>query len=306
MSISRPEAHGKAKSRRSTEESPSVKGDRRARRRQLLIIALPLVFVVLFFVYPAIELLWRSFTDPEPGFGNYARIATDPVVSTVIGRTVIMAVIVTVAAVIIAYPYAHLMSIANDRWRMVLTGVVLIPLWTSLMARTFAWIVLLQNNGPVSNLFELFGFGPVTLLGSTPGVVIAMAQVMLPFVVMPMYTNMKAIDLRLLDAARSLGAKPLTVFRKVYLPLSFPGIASGATLVLVLSLGFYVTPALIGTPQNSMFGQYIAVQINELVAFGYAGALAVALIVVTLVLLGGVRLATRTKMSDSQSSIGGA
>ena len=133
-----------------------------------------------------------------------------------------------------------------------------------------------------------------------------MAQVMLPFVVMPMYTNMKAIDLRLLDAARSLGAKPLTVFRKVYLPLSFPGIASGATLVLVLSLGFYVTPALIGTPQNSMFGQYIAVQINELVAFGYAGALAVALIVVTLVLLGGVRLATRTKMSDSQSSIGGA
>lgn len=305
MSTSTPREDDKTTNRRATEDSSSVKSDRRARRMRLLILAPPLAFVLLLFVYPALELLWRSFTDPESGFGNYARIATDPVVGTVIVRTVIMAAIVTVTSVVIAYPYAHLMSIATDRWRMVLTAVVLIPLWTSLMARTFAWIVLLQNDGPVSGLFELFGFGPVTLLGTTPGVVIAMAQVMLPFVVMPMYTNMKAIDLRLLDASRSLGAKPFTVFRKIYLPLSFPGIASGATLVLVLSLGFYVTPALIGTPQNSMFGQYIAVQINELVAFGYAGALAVALVAVTLILLGGVRIATKTKMSDNQSSISG-
>jgi putative spermidine/putrescine transport system permease protein len=279
--------------------------NRQGRRLRAALIGPPLVFVLVLLVYPALELLWRSVTDPTPGFGNYTRIVTGPVVGTVIYRTVVMAAIVTVASVLLAYPYAYLMTLVGSRWRAILTAVVLIPLWTSLMARTFAWIVLLQKDGPVSNIFELFGFGPVTLLGTTPGVVIAMAQVMLPFVVMPMFTNMRTIDGRLMDAARSMGAKPLTVFSKIYLPLSFPGVASGATLVLVLSLGFYVTPALIGTPKNSMFGQYIAVQISDLVAFGYAGALAVALIVVTLLLLGAVRIATRTRLSDSQSSIGG-
>lgn len=287
---------------------PDDRAARTRRRRRYLefgLIGVPLVFVAAFFLYPAVLLLWQSVTVPEPGLGNYFRMLQEDIVGAVIMRTIAMAVIVTAVSVLIAYPFAHLMSVATDRWRMVLTAVVMLPLWTSLMARTFAWIVLLQHNGPVSSFLEMLGLGARTLLGTTPGVVLAMAQVMLPFVVMPMYTSMRTIDMRLISAAQSLGARPLVSFLRVYLPLSLPGVAAGATLVLVLSLGFYVTPALVGSPQNSMFGQYIAVQVNELVAFGYAGALAVALIVVTLLLIGAVRIATRTRLSQSQASLGG-
>lgn len=278
------------------------------RRRTLLgytLIGVPLAFLGTFFLYPVILLLWQSVTSPEPGLGNYSRILADDIVTSVIIRTVLMAVIVTVVSVLVAYPFAHLMSVAAARWRVVLTGIVMLPLWTSLMARTFAWIVLLQHNGPISGLFEALGLGPRTLLGTTPGVILAMAQVMLPFVVMPMYTTMKGIDMRLISAAQSLGARPAVAFFRIYLPLSLPGVAAGAMLVLVLSLGFYVTPALIGSPQNSMFGQFIAVQVNELIDFGYAGALAVALVIVTLLLIGALRLATRTRLAQSRSNLGG-
>lgn len=287
-----------------TQQAPAHRGSRR-RYVNSGLTALPLIFVAVFLLYPAVMLLWQSFTSPEAGLGNYTRMFQEDIVGSVILRTVVMAVIVTVVAVLIAYPFAHLMATTSERWRVLLTAVVLIPLWTSLVARTFAWIVLLQRNGPVSSVLEVFGIEDVTLLGTTPGVVLAMAQVMLPFVVMLMFTTMKTIDMRLVSAAQSLGARPLTSFLRIYLPLSLPGVASGATLVLVLSLGFYVTLALVGSPQNSMFGQYIAVQVNELVAFGYAGALAVALILVTLVLLGAVRTATTTRLSQSRSVVGG-
>lgn len=268
-----------------------------ARPGLLLILIPPLALVTIFFVVPGLRLLWLSFFTPEPGLQNYSTIATSPIVGTVILRTLMMAVIVTITTVFIAYPYAYLMTIASPRWRAVLTGIVLIPLWTSLMARTFAWIVLLQQGGLVSRFFEFLGFGPVNLLGTETGVIIAMAQVMLPFVVLPVYTNLRSIDNRLIRAAQSLGATPVTSFFRVYLPLSFPGVAAGATLVLVLSLGFYVTPALIGSPQHSMLAQFISVQVTQLVNFGAAGALAVVLLLVTFLLIGGIQLATRTKAS---------
>ncbi|GAA2433023.1 ABC transporter permease [Actinomadura vinacea] len=251
--------------------------------------------MLVFFVVPALRLLWLSVTSPEPGPGNYTAIVTDDVAVTVVLRTLGMAAIVTVVCLLIAYPYAYLMTIASGRWRAVLLGIVLIPFWTSLMARTFAWVVLLQDSGVVNRLLGALGFGSVRLLGTTGGVTMAMAQVMLPFVVLPIYTTLRGIDRRLVDAALSLGARPVSAFLRVYLPLSFPGVAAGATLVMVLSLGFYVTPSLIGSPQQSMLSQFISVQVNQLVNFGGAGALAVVLLAVTLVLVGGVQFATRTR-----------
>jgi putative spermidine/putrescine transport system permease protein len=263
--------------------------------RALLLLALPAVIVLgVFFVVPAIRLAWLSVSTPELGIGNYTGLATDGVVVTVVLRTLGMAAIVTVLCVLCAYPYAYLMTIVGPRWRAVLTALVLLPFWTSLMARTFAWVVLLQDTGVVNALLAAVGLGPARLLGTTAGVSIAMAQVMLPFMVLPVYAAMRGIDRRLVDAAMGLGARPINAFLRVYLPLSLRGVAAGATLVMVLSLGFYVTPSLVGSPQQSMLAQLISVQVNQLLNFGAAGALAVTLLVVTLVLVAGVQRLTRT------------
>ncbi|GAA0952002.1 MULTISPECIES: ABC transporter permease subunit [Streptomyces violaceusniger group] len=275
---------------------------RTARRLGLLLAAPAVAVLVVFFVVPALRLLWLSVTDPVPGLGNYTAIATDDVALTVVLRTLGMAAIVTVVCLLLAYPYAYLMTISTPRWRAVLIAVVLIPFWTSLMARTFAWVVLLQDNGVVDTLLRGAGIGPTRLLGTTAGVTLAMAQVMLPFVVLPVYTTMRGINRRLVDAALSLGARPAIAFLRVYLPLSLPGVAAGATLVMVLSLGFYVTPSLVGSPKQSMLAQFISVQVNQLVDFGGAGALAVALLVITLLLLGGVQFATRRKGTRANSA----
>lgn len=248
----------------------------------------------VFFVVPALRLAWLSVSTPELGVGNYTGLVTDGVVVTVVLRTLGMAAVVTVLCVLCAYPYAHLMTIVGPRWRAVLTALVLLPFWTSLMARTFAWVVLLQDTGVVNGLLAAVGLGPTRLLGTTAGVSIAMAQVMLPFMVLPVYAAMRGIDRRLVDAAMGLGATPVAAFLRVYLPLSLRGVAAGATLVMVLSLGFYVTPSLVGSPQQSMLAQLIAVQVNQLLDFGAAGALAVTLLVVTLVLVAGVQRLTRT------------
>ncbi|QYN32443.1 ABC transporter permease [Pseudonocardia sp. DSM 110487] len=273
---------------------PAVSRTRRA-GRALLLFALPAVIVLgVFFVVPAIRLAWLSVSTPEFGIGNYTGLATDGVVVTVVLRTLGMAAVVTVLCVLCAYPYAYLMTIVGPRWRAVLTALVLLPFWTSLMARTFAWVVLLQDTGVVNALLAVVGLGPTRLLGTTAGVSIAMAQVMLPFMVLPVYAAMRGIDRRLVDAAMGLGARPINAFLRVYLPLSLRGVAAGATLVMVLSLGFYVTPSLVGSPQQSMLAQLISVQVNQLLNFGAAGALAVTLLVVTLVLVAGVQRLTRT------------
>jgi putative spermidine/putrescine transport system permease protein len=274
--------------------------------RPLLLLALPAVVVLgVFFVVPALRLAWLSVSTPELGVGNYTGLASDGVVVTVVLRTLGMAAVVTVLCVLCAYPYAYLMTIVGPRWRAVLTALVLLPFWTSLMARTFAWVVLLQDTGVVNGLLAAVGLGPARLLGTTAGVSIAMAQVMLPFMVLPVYAAMRGIDRRLVDAAMGLGARPINAFLRVYLPLSLRGVAAGATLVMVLSLGFYVTPSLVGSPQQSMLAQLIAVQVNQLLNFGAAGALAVTLLVVTLVLVAGVQRLTRTGGAPT-ALVGGA
>ncbi len=268
---------------------------RRPRGRPLLLLALPAVVVLaVFFVVPAARLAWLSVSTPELGFGNYTGLASDGVVVTVVLRTLGMAAVVTVICVLCAYPYAHLMTIVGPRWRAVLTALVLLPFWTSLMARTFAWVVLLQDTGLINGLLAAVGLGPTRQLGTTAGGSIAMAHVMLAVKVLPGFAAKRGHDRRLVDAALGLGATPVAAFLRVYLPLSLRGVAAGATLVMVLSLGFYVTPSLVGSPQQSMLAQLIAVQVNQLVDFGAAGALAVTLLVVTLVLVAGVQRLTRT------------
>jgi putative spermidine/putrescine transport system permease protein len=271
--------------------------DGTTRLKPSFLLPLPaLAVVMVFFVYPVVSLSAQSFLEPVPGFGHYTELFTDSTTLTILIRTLLVSAMVTALTLVLAYPYAYLMTIASPAARALLLFLVLLPFWSSLMARTFAWIVLLQPNGIVSSMLGWVGLGDVPLLGSQIGVTIAMTQVLLPFMVLPLFNSMMQIDRRLLSAAHSMGASRFRAFRRVYLPLSTPGITAGCVLVFILSIGFWVTPRLVGSPQQSLIGQLIETKAGRLLDFAGAGAISVVLLVVTLVLLvavgGGLRMVT--------------
>jgi len=263
----------------------------------LLVPALGLLAAIL--LVPLGQSLLRSVGSPDFTLDHYAGLFTDGVTLTVLGRTAQTAVIVTIVTFLLGYPYAYLMTRVGPRMRGVLLTIVLIPFWTSVMARNFAWIILLQRGGPVQSVFEFFGAGNVVFYGSAVGVTVAMCQVLLPFMVLPLYSSLGSIDRKLLLAARGLGSSPLVAFWKIYWPLSRGGVVSGLILVFTLSLGFYVTPALLGSPQQSLIAQLLAQRTTQLLDFAGAGALGMLVLVVTLALV-----AWANRVGGSISAIG--
>ncbi len=265
---------------------------RRDRRRAVpgALVLPALLAVSLLFLLPLGLLVWQSFTDPEIGIGNYVQVFTDGLTLKVLGRTFATTAVITAITLCLGYPYAYLMARGGPRLRVILLAIVMIPFWLSVMTRTFAWIVLLSRGGPISQLLDGLGFPNVTLLGSLAGATLGMVQVLLPFMVLPLYSTMSGIDSRLLDAASSLGARGWTAFRTVFLPLSLPGVTAGVTLVFVLTVGFYITPQLLGSPQNALVAQLIGIKVLQLRDFGGAGAISTVLIVFCVLLL---LLATR-------------
>jgi len=263
----------------------------------LLVPALGLLGTIL--LVPLVQSFLRSISSPAWGIGNYVALFTDGVTLTVLGRTATTALMVTLIAFLLGYPYAYFMTRVGDRSRAILLVVVLIPFWTSVMARNFAWITILQRGGPVHSVLEFFGLGHIQLVGSQIGVTIAMSQVLLPFMVLPLFSALSGIDRKLLLAARGLGSSPLRAFWKIYWPLSRGGVAAGIILVFTLSLGFYVTPALLGSPQQSLIAQLLAQRTTQLLDFAGAGALGMLVLVVTLVLV-----AWANRIGGSISAIG--
>lgn len=248
----------------------------------LVLPAVALLAAIL--LIPLAQSFVRSLSDPDWSLQNYRHLFTDGVTVTVLVRTATTAAIVTVLTFLCGYPYAYLMTRVSPRWRALLLVIVLVPFWTSVMARNFAWVQIMQRGGPVEWFFDLFD-RHVVLYGTVTGVTIAMSQVLLPFMVLPLYSALGGIDRRLLLAARGLGSHPLKAFWKVYWPLSRGGVVAGLILVFTLSLGFYVTPALIGSPQQSMIAQLLAQRTTQLLDFAGASALGMLVLVVTLVLV---------------------
>ena len=279
---------------------------RRAPSPQWLLVlpALTLLTVILF--VPLGRSFARSVGAPDWTLEHFRTLFTDGVTLTVLARTAGTAAVVTLITFLLGYPYAYLMTRIGPRMRGLLLVIVLIPFWTSVMARNFAWIVILQRDGPVHSFFGLFGLD-VVLYGSVAGVAVAMSQVLLPFMVLPLFSALSGIDRRLLLAARGLGSHPVAAFWKIYWPLSRGGVVSGLILVFTLSLGFYVTPALIGSPQQSLVAQLLGPRTTQLLDFEGASALGMVVLVVTLVLVAwanrvggpisasGTVAATRTK-----------
>ncbi|WP_434723859.1 ABC transporter permease [Mesorhizobium sp. RIZ17] len=249
-------------------------------------LALPaLVLLAAVIGYPLITIVLRSLSEPQWGLQNYTWFFGAPVNLTVLQRTFSISAWVTVVCVLCAYPYAYLMTAVGPRVRLALILCVLIPFWVSGVVRTLSWVILLQDSGVINSLLRSAGFDGVRLIRTQTGVVIGMAQVLLPFMILPLYSVMKGIDLRLVQAARSLGARPSRAFFTVYLPLSLPGVYAGAIIVFILALGFYITPALLGGPRSTMLSTLVQTQVLSLLQWGRGGAMGVVLLVATFVLL---------------------
>ena len=244
------------------------------------------VFLSIAFVYPVALLLSASFTDATGALSldHYVRLYDSAVVSRVLVITFKIAAWTTLFSVVAAYPVAYLLATAGKNARNLLIILVLMPFWTSFLVRTFAWIVLLGRNGVVSEVAALLGFESPRLLYNFTGVMIGMVHALMPLCVLTMLSVMEGIDTTLVRAASTLGARPAQAFLRVYLPLSLPGIAAGALLVFISALGFFITPALLGSERETVIVQLIIFQIKEMLNWGFAGAIAVLLLLVALII----------------------
>jgi len=257
-----------------------------------LLLVPGVVFLVLAFGVPLAGMALRSLTDPSPA--TYLEVFQSRPFLTSMAYTFQLALIVTLACLLLGYPWAYLMHGAGPKVRWVLAGMVILPFWSSLLVRTYAWSVLLRPSGVIN--FGLHQLGliqqPLPLMGNTLGVAVGMTQIMLPFMVLPLFAVMNRMDPDLVPAAEGLGARPLVAFVRVFLPLTLPWVAAGSVLVFVVSLGFYITPTVLGSARSPMLSQHIVNQTSVLLDFGLASALAVVLIALTVVLVdGGSRFA---------------
>ena len=209
--------------------------------------------------------------------------AAEAIYLMVLGRTFSIAGLVALITLVLGYPLAYVMATGSARVAALLTLFVLLPFWTSLLVRTAAWIVLLQDQGVINKVLIALGLidHPVRLIFNRIGVVVAMVHVLLPFMVLPLAAVMRGVKPETVRAARSLGAAPWTAFRRVYFPQTLPGVRAGVLLVFISAIGYYITPALVGGADDQMLASFIAFYTNETVNWGLAAALGVLLLVAT-------------------------
>ncbi|WP_423753087.1 ABC transporter permease [Agrobacterium tumefaciens] len=245
-----------------------------------------LVLLVLFFVVPVLILLSRSVTEPVLGFGNYATLLGSSTYLKIFFNTFAVSALVTVVSLAIGFPVAWALAIMPARLASIVFAILLLSMWTNLLARTYAWMVLLQRTGVVNK--TLMGLGiidqPLALVNNLTGVTIGMTYIMLPFIIIPLYGVIRKIDPAILQAAALCGATRFQALTRILIPLAAPGMISGALMVFVMSLGYFVTPALLGGTANMMLAELIAQFVQSLVNWGMGGAAALVLLVVTLTL----------------------
>lgn len=243
-----------------------------------------LVLLTVFFVAPVLGLLLRSVLEPQPGLQNYVEVFGSTTYLRVFVNTFVVATVVTVVTLMLAFPVAWFLAVAPRRWASLLFAVILLSMWTNLLTRTYAWMVLLQRTGIINKTLMDWGLiaSPLPLINNLTGVTVGMTYIMLPFMVLPLQGTIRSLDPATFRAASLCGANRLQVFTRVFLPLAVPGIGAGVLMVFVMSLGYFVTPALLGGTSNMMLAELIAQLVQSLLNWGLAGAAALILLVVSL------------------------
>ncbi len=244
--------------------------------------------------------LLAALDHKQDGFGSI--VPADPdqsIYLAVFGRTLLIGFAVTLFALALGYPLAYWISTLPERRANLAMILVLIPFWTSVLVRVAAWIVLLQSEGLVNRALIDTGLisQPLALLFNRVGVYISMTHILLPFMILPLYSVMKSIPPSYQRAAVSLGSHPFAAFWRVYVPQTYPGVGAGALLVFILAIGYYITPALLGGPNDQMVSYYVAYFTNVTINWGMACALGGLLLAATLVLYAIYGRFTRSQLS---------
>ena len=262
-------------------QSNLIKLDPRwAERRYWLAIAREIGPVTSFYFMTAADLQIKD----DGSIGR--KSDEDALYVAIFGRTLLISITVTLLCLVIAYPIAFLVASSPPKTANRMMLFVVLPFWSSLLIRSTAWVILLQEKGPLNDLLLTFGLvnEPVSIAYTRSAVFIAMVDILLPFMTLPIYSNMKGIPTHYMKAAISLGATPFQAFRRVYFPLSLPGVAAGCLLVFVLALGYYITPDLVGGRSDQMISWFVAQYTNKVVNWGLAAALGTTLFILTLLI----------------------
>ena len=247
----------------------------------MLLLASPALLVVLaLVVLPVGWFLGLSVYDGGFTLEHYRRIFAEDIYWRSFGLTFRIALVVTVASLLLGYPVAYAAARLQRPWDVLILACVVLPFWTSVLVRTYAWLVLLQRTGVVNQALDRLGLidEPLALVHNEFGTVVAMVHILLPFMVLPLYSTMKKIPGDLVQAGASLGGSPSHVFLRVFLPLSLPGVVAGLTLVFVLCLGFYITPELLGGGRTILVSMVVSRNVELYNQWGAASAVAAVLL----------------------------
>jgi ABC-type spermidine/putrescine transport system permease subunit I len=253
-----------------------------------LLLAPAVAIIAAGFVAPLIRLAVLSVSSPAGPLAAYRELVTVDVYRVVLRNTVVLALVVSAASLVIGFTLALALTRLTPGWRAALFGCVVFPLWISVLVRTFSWMLILESNGPLNRFLVAIGVvsKPLALLFAFPGVVIGMTHVVLPYAVLPIYAALARIDPVLLRASDGLGASRAMTFFRVLLPLSARGLATAATFAFLLSLGFFVTPALLGGPSNTTIPMLIDSFVNERLDWPLAAAASLTLLAMAFAVIG--------------------
>lgn len=251
----------------------------------LLLVAPLLLYMVVFYAVPVVSMLLRSVNDPSWSLDHYAALPGDVVFLKVFWITLSTSFVVTLSTLVLGYPVALALSRARSTAPLILI-VILLPFWTSVLVRSYAWMVLLGRHGLINEALLALDLieRPIRLLNTTIATEIAMTHILLPYMILPIANALRQMDPSLARAASGLGATPWGTFQQVILPLSMPGVAAGVLLVFVLALGFYITPAMVGDSREITLSMLIAQEVDQL-NWGYAAALSAVLLATALGLI---------------------
>ena len=253
----------------------------------LLLLVPCIAWIVIFFVVPLMLMMWRSF--PHDGFplAIYGDLATSPQYIKVMLNSLKIVALTTIAALILGYPVAYALTMSGGCTRIAILTLVTIPYWVDVIVRSFSWLIVLGDNGILNKTLLQLGLiaAPLPLLYNLTSVLLGMVQILLPMMIITLFGAMLRIDRNLLLAAKIHGASDFQAFRSVFFPLSLPGVYGACLLVFVIGLGFYVTPALLGSPAETMISQTIMIEANENLDYERASAAGALLLLITLAMV---------------------
>ena len=254
--------------------------------RAILLLGVPIACLVVLFLVPIGNLLLRSILIPDPSLAKFEQVLANDTYLYVLWLTVEISASVAAAATLIGYPLAYYLATRRNLLTRLLMLFVVVPYFTSSLVRTYAWMVLLGNEGVINTSLRDLAVidGSLPLMYNRFGVLVGMTYVLLPYTILTIYAVLRGVDFRLARAAESLGASARQAFLYVVLPLSMPGVAGGALLVFILALGFFITPALMGGDGDMMIAQVIDLQIETNFDWAMAAAISVVLLAIVMVL----------------------